>query len=123
MKLSDIVKLFDDEKELKVKKYFEDLLNKDVEVRLRVTDPRINLYSIYVELTEDLVNKLNETFEGIVINKDDNSNITTINSTLSMRIGFIIFNVKPENMQKLIKQHDDEHEESLKRIKEDHIIF
>ena len=108
-------------KEEKVKAFFENLLNTHVEVKLRITDPRVNCFSVYVSLTDEIKNKLQETFGEIQYYGFDEQ-AKPINSN-KFGLNFVVFDVEDEDRQKLIQAHDIEHEVRLKKIKKIGIIF
>lgn len=101
-----------DEKEKKVKEYFENLLSKEFEVRLYVMDPRINWFKCYANLTEEDINKVLEVFPNCRIEmiKNKIGEYKRICSKYYMvHLGFEI-NVVDDNIKdKLIEYEYQEH--------------
>jgi len=101
-----------DEKEKKVKEYFENLLSKEFEVRLYVMDPRINWFKCYANLTEEEINKVLEVFPNCRIEmiKNKIGEYKRICSKYFMvHLGFEINVVDDSIKDKLIEYEYQEH--------------
>ena len=127
MIFSEVIDFQYDEIDIKkVKEYFKNLLNTDIEVRLRILDPRINVYDIYVDLNKDIINKIKETFPEIKIIEEKGflkSKVIRIEYNGTGKQRFTIFNVKKDKVSTMIKLHDEEYERQLKFNKENGIVF
>lgn len=110
MKLSEVteIELCNNEEETYknidlIKKHFEFLTNKNVVVRLTINDPRINHYRIYGDFSSEDLKRIIEYYPGIDVDK---KLFMITELTLHGKIGFSVYPVKTEHMQKLIDKHE-----------------
>ena len=103
------------EKERKVLEYFKSVFEKDdIEVYLRVIDPRVNRFSVYMEITKKDKEKILSLYSCKV-----DKNVFGMTKSISFigRVSFEIYNSKGKNREKLIEQHEREYEAEKERSK------
>ena len=86
-----------------IKKHFEFLTNKSVVVRLTINEPQINHYRIYGDFSYEDLKKIIEYYPGIDVDK---KYFIITELTKHGKIGFSVYPVKPENLNKLINKHE-----------------
>ena len=87
-----------------IKKHFEFLTNKNVVVRLTINDSRINHYRIYGNFSYEDLKRIIEYYPGIEVEKK----FFIITELIKHgKIGFSVYPVKPENLNKLINKHEN----------------
>ena len=102
-----------------------DILGKEYETRLRITDPRVNHFTFYGELTEEDYQKILSTFPKAEIELNKKGKIISISvyDAWGLTTGFTIFNVNEKEKNKLIKKHDKENGKRIKHNRKKRIIY
>ena len=109
-KLEDLISVNSKNSEFIVEEFFEDVLNKSLEVRLRNKNSKTRNFECYGELTEDDTKTLMKIYKDIKLSKQGEINVITKPG----EIGFTIYNVSKDKMLDLIKKHDQKYSESKK---------
>jgi len=105
-------------KEKKVKKYFEKLLSTDdVIVKLRVSDTRVNHYTIYTPINKEKLKLILSDFSGLIVKKNIIGRVDTI--SLLGKNGYTIKNVKGKARDELIEKEDEEFNKKKSKFKKD----
>jgi hypothetical protein len=97
------------------------ILNEDCIEKLRVVDPRVHHFSLYVKLKKSDIKKILNIYPDVKIEYSFLKKIKKI--SIYGRKSFTIYNVTGKKREKLIEKHDKEHKEFLKVIEENHIVF
>ncbi len=96
------------EKERKVLKYFKEFFEiEDIDVVLRVHDSRVNHYSVYMEITKEVKEKIMKEY-SCKVNKNIIGRIDNI-ETIG-KVSFTIYNCKGKKKKELIEKHNKEFE-------------
>ena len=98
-----------------------EILNKDCVEKLRVLDPRVHHYSLYVEVTDADAEKIVKAYENVKVQYSLFKKIKTI-SKIGIE-GFTIYNVTGKKRDNLIKKHDEEHKKALEKVEREGILF
>ena len=102
-KLEDLITLNSRNSEFIVEEFFEDVLNKSLEVKLRNRGGSSNNFECYGEIDQDDIKKLMQMYKDIKLSKQGEIDVITKPGT----IGFTIYNVPKDKMLDLIKKHDE----------------
>lgn len=110
----------------KAKKDIEDILGKKYEVRLRITDYRVNHFSFYGKVSNKDYKKIVSFFPEAEKKVKWNGKIISItvhDGVWGLGTGFTLYNVSERKKNRLIEQHDKEHVKMMEYIRNNGIIF
>ena len=99
----------------------KNILNDNCVEKLRIVDPRVNHYELYVELKKSDIKEILTLFPEAKVEYTFLKKVKSVSQ--KGKEGFTIYNVSNKRREKLINKHDQEYLKDLEEIKKKGIMF